>query len=158
MTPLSELVSTHPFLAGLEPHALSQLSTWARRVAFRAGTTIFAEGGKATSFWLIVDGHVRLDTYVPGRGGVAVESLGPGAVLGWSWMFPPHRWHFGATAVEPTLTVVLDGTGVRRLSTEDPVIGYELHRRFMAVVVDRLQSTRMRLLDVYAGDGPGGGP
>jgi CRP-like cAMP-binding protein len=149
MTPLSELVSTHPFLAGLEPHALSQLSTWARRVAFRAGTTIFAEGGKATSFWLIVDGHVRLDTYVPGRGGVAVESLGPGAVLGWSWMFPPHRWHFGATAVESTTAVEFDGAGIRQLCDLDPVLGHELTRRFMGVVVDRLQATRVRLLDLY---------
>jgi hypothetical protein len=75
-------------------------------------------------------------------------------VLGWSWLSPPYRWHFGSTAMEPTLTVVFDADEVRRLCARDPVIGYELHRRFMAVVVDRLQNTRMRLLDLYANDGP----
>jgi CRP-like cAMP-binding protein len=158
ITTTYDLLAGHPFLAGMSPDHLARLAVWGHRSVFHAGARIFDEGGHADRFWLIRDGQVRLDTHLPARGDVVVETLGAGTVLGWSWLFAPYRWHFGATAVEPTLTVVLDGTGVRRLSTEDPVIGYELHRRFMAVVVDRLQSTRMRLLDVYAGDGPGGGP
>jgi CRP/FNR family cyclic AMP-dependent transcriptional regulator len=81
------------------------------------------------------------------------DSLGPGTVLGWSWLFPPYRWHLGATAMEPTLTIVFDAAGVRRLCEQEPAIGYELHRRFMAVVVDRLQATRLRLLEALAQDG-----
>jgi CRP-like cAMP-binding protein len=88
---------------------------------------------------------------LPGRGDVVVETLGPGAVLGWSWLFEPYRWHFGAVAVEETLTVEMDGAGVRRLCEQDPALGYELTRRFMAVVVHRLQANRMRLLDLYGG-------
>jgi hypothetical protein len=53
--------------------------------------------------------------------------------------------------VEDTLTVEMDGAGVRRLCDEDPALGYQLTTRFMAVVVDRLQATRMRLLDLYGG-------
>jgi len=144
-----DLISSHPFLNGLAPDALARLSTWARRVQFHVGTCIFAEGGEADRFWLILEGHVKLDAHVPGRGSVVIESLGSGAVLGWSWMFSPHVWQFGATAVEPTVTVEFDGAAVRRLCDDDSTVGYALTSRFMQVVVDRLQATRIRLLDLY---------
>lgn len=146
---VNALVAGHPFLKGIEPPALARLCEHAHRVEFRAGTRIFTEGGPARSFWLIVNGHIALDTHVPGRGLVTVESLGPGAVVGWAWLFPPHEWHFGATAVQQTSTVEFDGHDVRRLCDSDPALGYELVRRFMRVVVDRLQCTRVRLLDLY---------
>lgn len=73
-------------------------------------------------------------------------------MLGWSWLFAPYRWRYGATAVTQTLTVVFDAAAVRRACAEDPDLGYELYRRFIAVVVDRLQATRLRMLDRY-GDG-----
>jgi hypothetical protein len=70
-------------------------------------------------------------------------------VLGWSWLFAPYRWHFGASAVQQTLAVELNGPGVRDLCARDPVLGYELMNRFLAVVVNRMQATRIRLLDLY---------
>jgi CRP/FNR family transcriptional regulator, cyclic AMP receptor protein len=144
-----DLLAAHPFLSGLTHHQLTLLSAWGNRSVFHGGARVFPEGGRATRFWLIRSGQVRLGTHLPGRGEVVVETLGPGTVLGWSWLFEPYRWHFGAVAVEETLTVEMDGAGVRRLCEQDPALGYELTRRFMAVVVDRLQATRMRLLDLY---------
>jgi CRP/FNR family transcriptional regulator, cyclic AMP receptor protein len=142
-----DLLASHPFLSGIAEERLVRLSTWARRSPFHAGARVFSEGGHADRFWLIRDGLVRLETRVPGRGDVEIETLGPETVLGWSWLFAPYRWHFGAVAVEPTLTVELDGGGVRRLCDDDPALGYDLTRRFMSVVVERLQATRIRLLD-----------
>jgi len=149
MSAVIDLISSHPFLDGISSQALERLARTGRWVSFPADARVFAEGGPARTFWLLIDGHVALDTRVPGRGAVVVESLGPGAVLGWSWLFPPHQWHFGATAREVTTAVEFDGEEVRRLCDADPALGYELIRRFMRVVVDRLQSTRVRLLDLY---------
>jgi CRP-like cAMP-binding protein len=148
MQTAQDLIAAHPFLDGLTTKQLQRLSAWANRSQFRAGARIFTEGGHADRFWLIREGAVALDTQVPGRAAVLIETLGPGSVLGWSWRFPPYRWHFGATAVEQTLTVEFNGAGVRRVCDEDPELGYALTTRFMKVVVDRLQSTRMRLFDL----------
>ncbi|WP_327000601.1 cyclic nucleotide-binding domain-containing protein [Dactylosporangium sp. NBC_01737] len=144
-----DLLVGHPFLAGLPPRHLERLSHWACRAPFHAGARIFEENGRADRFWLIRDGYVNLDIRVPGRGDVIVETLGPGTVLGWSWLFPPYRWHFGAITVDPVLTVAIDGAGTRALCDAEPAFGYELTKRFMAVVVERMQSTRIRLLDLY---------
>ena len=149
-TSVYELLADHPFLAGMSPDQVDRLSHRARRTAVAAGTRLFSEGGDAGRFWLIRDGEVALDTRIPGRGTVVIDTVGPDAVLGWSWLCPPYRWHFGATALAPTVAVELDSEGVAQLCAEDPAIGYELHRRFVEVVVDRLQATRIRLLDLYA--------
>jgi CRP/FNR family transcriptional regulator, cyclic AMP receptor protein len=143
-----DLLAAQPFLNGLTDHQLERLSYWGQRSMFHAGNRIFAEGGHCDRFWLILRGRVDLDTQIAGRGNVVVETLGPGAVLGWSWLFPPYRWHFGAVAVENTFTVALDARGIRELCDQDPVIGYELTRRFIQVVVERLQASRTRLLDL----------
>jgi CRP/FNR family transcriptional regulator, cyclic AMP receptor protein len=142
-------LATQPFLAGLTDHQLDRLAPWSRRALFHSGNRIFYEGSPADRFWLIKSGRVNLDTHIADRGEVVIETLGPGAVLGWSWLFPPYRWHFGAVAVETTMSIELDGPAVRSLCERDPALGYELSIRFMRVMLDRLQATRLRLLDLY---------
>jgi CRP/FNR family cyclic AMP-dependent transcriptional regulator len=144
-----DVLADQPFLAGLSEYHLDRLAPWSRRALFHAGTRVFREGGDADRFWLIKSGRVNLDTHVPGRGDVILETLGPGAVLGWSWLFPPYKWHFGATAVETTMSVELDAPAVRALCQRDPALGYDLTIRFLYVVFERMQATRLRLLDLY---------
>jgi len=149
MTTTRELIDHHPFLSDIDVAARDRLAHAAQRVDFPAGSAVFAEGGPADRFWLIHDGHVQLDLHLAGPGSVIIETLSAGEVLGWSWLFPPHRWQFGATAVEPTVAVEFDGAAVLGLLDADPALGYELMRRFTCVVVHRLQATRVRLLDLY---------
>ena len=87
---------------------------------------------------------------VPGRGDQIVETLGPGTVLGWSWLHPPYRWHFGAVARLATTAIAFDAASVRRRCDADPAFGYAALRAFTPVITERLQATRLRLLDLYA--------
>jgi len=139
-----EIINEHPFVAGLSPRALDRLSAYAHRALLRPGHRLFVEGGRADRFWLLGDGEVEL-SLTTADGSVSIDRLGDGDVLGWSWLFPPYRWHFDAVAVRPTQVVEFNGTGVRRLCDDDPEIGYQLFHRFLDVVVRRMQATRMRL-------------
>jgi hypothetical protein len=91
---------------------------------------------------------VALDIHVTGRGTVPIETIGAGGVVGWSWLFPPYRWQFGAVTLDVTDGIRFDAPGVRGAMREDAV-GRELATRFMTVIADRLQHTRLRLLDLY---------
>ncbi|HEX7743724.1 MAG TPA: cyclic nucleotide-binding domain-containing protein [Micromonosporaceae bacterium] len=144
-----DLLAEQSFLAGMPRQWLERLSFQAHPVVRSPRRRLFQENGPARHFWLLRSGQVALDIHVPGHGDVVVETLGPGSVLGWSWLFPPYRWHFGAVTVDQTLAVEFDAPGVRRLIADDGDFGRELTTRFMAVVVDRLQATRVRLLDAY---------
>jgi CRP/FNR family cyclic AMP-dependent transcriptional regulator len=149
-----DLLRSQPFLADLDDWQLECLARRARRSMFHAGNRLFSEGDPADRLWLIVRGRVNVDTHLPGRGDVLVDTLGPGSVLGWSWLFPPYRWHFGAVAIENTHSIELDGPAVREMCQRDPILGYRLTVGLMTVVVDRLQATRRRMIDVYDGPGP----
>jgi CRP-like cAMP-binding protein len=98
---------------------------------------------------VIRHGSVAIELYSPPRGGVTIETLAPGEVLGWSWLLPPYRWHFDARALSQVRVTAFDGACLRRKCEEDPALGYELMQRFAQVMLERLQWTRLRLLDVY---------
>ena len=90
-----------------------------------------------------------LEVSAPGRGPLLIETLQPGDVVGWSWLFPPYRWQLDGRTTEPSELIAFDGACLRGKSDEDHELGYQLMRRFAANVVDRLQATRLQLLDVY---------
>ena len=149
----AELISDFPVLARLSPGELARLSATACTVRFGARERVFSEGQQAEGCWLIHDGRVALDVFIPGRGLVVVQTLGVGDVLGWSWLVPPYRWHFGASATEPTTATALDTAQLRALADVDPGFGYALSRTLFEIMLHRLQATRARLLDLYRSPG-----
>ena len=143
-------LSAHPFFASLADPQRAALAEDGTAVAFTAGTLLFDEGGVADRFWLIEDGSVALEMRIPGRGDQVVETLGAGTVLGWSWLHPPFRWQFRAVARQATTAIVFDAASVRRRCDADSAFGYAMLRSFTPVITERLQATRLRLLDLYA--------
>ena len=103
-------LAAHPFLHGMSRDQLGVLAEAARDVSFPARHRLFEDGGNATRFWLIQSGHVSLDLHVPGEGPVVIETIGMGELLGWSWLFPPYKWAFGAVAVTPVEAFEFDAT------------------------------------------------
>lgn len=139
-------LAAHPFLRGMPRGQLDTLAAVATDVMFPAGRRIFEDGGHASKFWLIQSGRVLLDLHVPGQGPIVVETIGLGGLLGWSWLFPPFRWAFGAVADGPVEAFEFDAAAVRACCAADPAFGYELTRRLAEVVARRLEATRTRLL------------
>jgi len=130
----------HPFLSELPAASLRRLAAHAYRADFAAGETLFHQGGIADRFFLIRRGAVRLGMEVPGRGVVEVGTLGADMALGWSWLVSPYRWQLSAVALERTSTIVIDAAVLRSLMVADAVMGYEITRRFAAVMFDRLRA------------------
>jgi CRP-like cAMP-binding protein len=149
------ITSTTSLLGALPTQDRERLMELAKEVSFPAGARIFEEGGKADRFWIIRTGSVTLDLHVPGRRAAAVETLGPGDLLGWSWLFPPYSWHLGAEALSPVRALEFDATVVRSLCEADPVMGRAIARRVAEIVAHRLQAARVRLLDLYGPYGSG---
>jgi len=142
-------LTAYPVFAQLPEAELELIARTARTVRFAARERLFSEGHPAQGCWLIEDGRVALDMAVPGRGQVVLQTLGPGDVLGWSWLVPPYRWHYGATSVLPTTATELDTAQLRALAEDDPRFGYTLVLTLFEAVLQRLQATRARLLDLY---------
>jgi CRP/FNR family cyclic AMP-dependent transcriptional regulator len=154
MHTLDEIVAESPIFEGLSQEQLELIAGCARNVGFGAGERMFREGEPADTFFLVRKGRVSLSTHVPPRGTVVIETLDPGEIVGWSWLFPPYVWHFDARAVDDVRAVAFDGACLRGKCGADPALGYALMQRFASVMIDRLQHTRLRLLDVYGHGSP----
>jgi CRP/FNR family transcriptional regulator, cyclic AMP receptor protein len=154
MRRLEEVLGDVPFLEGMSEQELELLAGCASNVGFAQGEVLFREGDAADAFYVLRRGTVAIETHVPGKGGLTVDTIEAGDVVGWSWLFPPHRWHFDGRALSTVRATAFDGACLRGKCEDDPVLGYDLMKRFAQVMIGRLQGTRLRLLDVY-GDGSG---
>jgi CRP/FNR family cyclic AMP-dependent transcriptional regulator len=150
---LEAAVAAHPFLIGISPHHTRLLADCAMRSQFIAGEVVFQKGETANRFYLIERGRVALESST-GNEAVRVDEVGPGDLLGWSWIFPPYVWHFDARAIEPTTAIFLYGTMLRDYCELDPALGYELFKRMSEVMMRRLQAARVRLSEAMKRSSP----
>ena len=146
---LDTVVLESQAFAGLDERHAALLAGCAQTVGWDDGETLFREGDAADAFYVVRRGRVALELFVPNRGPLTIETIEPGDVVGWSWLFAPYRWHFDGRAVGAVRAVAVDGACLRGKCDEDPVFGYELMRRFAAIMLERLQATRVRLADLY---------
>jgi CRP-like cAMP-binding protein len=146
MKTVNESILRYSFFDGMRPEHRAVLSNGAKTAQFKAGDMIFREREPASQFYLIESGKIVLEAHDPADSTTAVQTLGAGDVVGWSWLFPPFLWHFQARAVEPTSVIVLNGANLLVSAERDHDFGYELMKRVAQVVVNRLQATRKQLL------------
>lgn len=125
----------------------------ATNVRFKAEEFLYREGDEANNFFVLREGKVAIEAFSPKRGAITIQTLTTGDVLGWSWLFPPYHAHFGVRAIEPTRALCLDGKCLRNKCEQDHDLGYELMKRFSEVMIQRLQATRLQLLDMYGENG-----
>ncbi len=149
METLEPLLAEHPFFKALDEGYLNLVVGCASNARFAAGEFIGREGGDADNFYLIRHGQVSLQVAAPGRGTMVVQTLGEGDILGWSWLVPPYQWTIDVQAVSLTRAIALDGKCLRAKCEANHDLGYELLKRFTQIMVQRLETTRIQLLDIY---------
>ncbi len=149
MQTIEQLIAQSPTFAGLEPSQFELIAGCARNDHIGAGRLLMREGEHADRFFLIRTGTVALEIHAPGRGRLAIQTVDPGDVVGWSWLFAPYRWATDGRAVTDCGLITFDAACLRGKVEADHELGYQLMSRFAANIVDRLQATRLQLLDVY---------
>ncbi len=150
MKSMADILADHPLFAGLDPEITDLVGGCAGNVHFAKGAYLLKADDPAETFYLLRDGAVALELRMPGRGKLRVETLHPGQVVGASWMLPPYRWRFDARALGEVRVTGIDAACLRGKCDADPKMGYQVIQRFLPIVAERLQSTRLRLLDIYA--------
>jgi len=149
MQTMEEVLGSQPFFAGLNAGAMRLIAGCASNVHFAEGEFLFQEGHEANQFWVIRRGRVAMQLESPGQGAIVTDTMDEGEVVGWSWLVPPYRFFADGRAVTPVSATALDGACLRGKCEADPELGYQLLKRVTSVMYQRLQSTRIRLLDLY---------
>ena len=118
-------------------------------VSWKKGEWILTTGDLATRCYLLTSGDVQIETTPPGRQATLLQTIHGGDVLGWSWLIPPYRWAFDARAATDVTAIALDSAKLREAADADPRFGYALAKKMFFLVADRLQATRLQLMDLY---------
>lgn len=153
MQPIEEYLSAQSFFSGLEDGFIKFLSKSAKELRIKEGYVLFQQGKPADKFYLLRSGQVSVQ--VPALVGPTLELqvLGEDQMLGWSWLIPPYRWNFQARALEDSDLLEFDGSAILARCEEDPKFGYELFKRFAALMSERLDAARQKVMDQW--DPPG---
>lgn len=149
-----ELVSelkTIAWFNELHPKHLEKLAEISCIRDVKAGETLFREGEKEDYLYIVLQGRVALEIFVPHRGKVRIYTAEPMDVFGWSSITPTVRQRTaGATAVVDGRVICIDAPKLREACDEDHDLGYVVMRRLANVVASRLMVTRLQLLDMFA--------
>jgi CRP/FNR family cyclic AMP-dependent transcriptional regulator len=144
-----ETLRHHPFVAGFEPRHVERLAELAKEVRFDRDQLLFREGDECSEFYMIVTGLVALEIAAPGHI-FRVQTLFAGDELGWSALLMGRGKHFQARTLENVHALAFEGTELLAACHDDPQFGFSLMQRLLGVVAERLQATRLQLLDMYS--------
>jgi CRP-like cAMP-binding protein len=148
---LADILGQNPWFKGLKPDHFEKLLAIADLSEWPEGKTIFAEGDQDPTLYLILEGRVSIEKYIPGRGRVTLLTLGPSEIFGWSAVVPVIGTRTAsARAIAPTRAVTFDTVALQRACDEDNELGYLVFRRLTNVIAGRLSATRLQLLDMYS--------
>jgi len=149
ITNIERHVKEHPFFKGMQEEYINELIGCASNAHFKTGDNIFRHSAQANHFYIITGGRATVEIESADRGAITIQTVESGSVLGWSWLFPPYIWHYDARASEETDTIAFDARCLVGKCESNPALGYDLMKRFSGVVIERLQSTHLQLLDMY---------
>jgi CRP-like cAMP-binding protein len=145
---LERALALEPLFHGFDAAHVRAVAALADEESFAAGSFLFREGETADRLYIPTVGTVALEL----RGGGAshlIETIGPHEVVGLSWLFPPARWRFDARASTLVRALRLDAPRLLAACEADRALGYAIHRRIARTIFERLDATRVRLMDLY---------
>ena len=135
----------------LTPEHIHKIAAISSLRHVKAGQVLFREGDKEECVFILLEGRVALDMFVPHRGKIRIYTVEPWEVFGWSSVTPTVRQRTaGATAVVNGLVVCVNAEKLRQACDEDHDLGYLVMRRLANLVAARLLVTRLQLMDMFA--------
>lgn len=152
---LVQQLEQHPFTQGFPRPALAKLAQVATVQTFQPGTFLLREGREADHFYLLLGGQAAIELYLPERGVIRLQTVGPGDVVGWSWLLPPYRAAFDVSVINTVEAITFDAAKLRQVLEDDPALAARFLRQLVHVIAQRVHATRLQLIDMYGTQGGG---
>jgi len=149
MKAINELLVDQPLFSEMEHEMISYISGCGENAHFKSGEYLGKEGEPAKYFYLIKSGKVAVELHHQTKGSIIIKTLDPSEIAGFGWAFPPYQLNFDLRALESTSVIAFDAVCIRKKCEEDYRLGYHIIRKFAEIMKERLQDTRMQLINVY---------
>jgi CRP/FNR family transcriptional regulator, cyclic AMP receptor protein len=140
-----EILAQIDIFAGLPSAHLRRVVDIGAEASYRRNQNIFEEGDAGDSFYLILEGAVRISRFVPGMGEEALAVLRPGAYFGEMSLIDDAPRSAAALAHEACRVFVVNRKDLEDLLFVDRDLAYELLWNFVRTLSRRLRATNDKM-------------
>ena len=139
-----------PWLMDLSPEQLKKLEMIAGFRFLSCGEILYKEGDNDNLLFIVSEGSLGIEIYVPGSGQVRLYNAEPLDIVGWDSMTPVARHRITTiTALQKSNLIYFDGAALTELCEIDKELGYLFMRRLSNVIATRMLSMRIKLIDLF---------
>jgi CRP/FNR family transcriptional regulator, cyclic AMP receptor protein len=144
-----EYLSAHAFFTGLSDDTLQFLCENSSEFAIKKGQILFEQGEYADKFYVVRSGRIAIQMPAIMGPSLEIQTLGKDQILGWSWLISPYKWSFQAMPEEDSELLMFDGIAILAHCEEEPRFGYELLKKFAALMSKRLDVARQKMMEEW---------
>lgn len=149
MKKMVDILGDHAFFQELSQEHLAFIAGCGKNVIFEEKQIIAKPGDTASEFYLIRHGQAALILEDPPHPPFIYKTLSENEILGLNWLLPPYRWTVTVQAIQPLRVIAIEGTCFWDKCEKDPILGFQLMKHLVKVLVNREEEARLHLLDVY---------
>ena len=144
-----EALKIIPLFLDFNNEQLKKISEISDVIELDPGDTPILEGAQLDYLYVLMDGEIKVEVYLPTHGQLETARLGPLDILGWSSMTPVVRQRTGTTtAITHCKLIRINGKLLFTLCEEDHDIGFFIFRRIANVAARSWLTTRLQLMNI----------
>jgi CRP-like cAMP-binding protein len=149
MIPVKELKEADLFKK-LSTRQLQQMGKHFTEENFEAGEVIFTQGEAAKNLYILLEGEVTLGIRAKGEIDITAYSVGKrGETFGLPSLIKPYRNSVSAICNKRTRVLTIGGESLRKLMWQDTRVGIEIMEKVAEVYLNRLNSTRAMITNLF---------
>jgi len=139
-----------PWLMDLSQDQLRKLEKISGFRFLEEGEILYKEGDNDNLLYIVSEGSLGVEIYVPGHGQVRLYNAEPLDIVGWDSMTPVARHRITTiTALKKSNLIYFDGAALNELCEIDQELGYVIMRRLSNVIATRMLAMRLKLIDLF---------
>ena len=146
---ITEYLSAHEFFSEFSDDDLKFLCECSSMREIKKGQILFLQGEHADRFYVIRKGRISLQMPAIMGPTLEIQSVDEGQILGWSWLISPYQWNFQTKAEEDSELLQFDGTAILARCEQEPKFGYELLKKFAALMSVGLNAPRQKMMNEW---------
>ncbi|WP_262029259.1 Crp/Fnr family transcriptional regulator [Microvirga sp. Mcv34] len=138
------LVTDLPIFAGVEPDSLDEILREAQSIRYPKGSSVFQQDQEASSFFILLHGHLRVMKVTPDGQQIVVRFVAPGEIFGIAVAMGRSTYPATALAVVDSISLVWPAAAWPRLTAKHPSLAINT----MQSVGNRLQDAHTRVIEM----------
>jgi CRP-like cAMP-binding protein len=146
---ITEYLSAHEFFSEFSDDVLKFLCECSSTREIKKGQILFLQGEHADKFYVVRSGRISLQMPAIMGPTLEIQTVDEDQVLGWSWLISPYQWNFQTKAEDDSELLQFDGAAILAQCEQDPKLGFELVKKFAALMSVGLNAARQKMMDEW---------